>query len=70
MRGDGYTDALSNKTTWHWPLLGGRVVLKGSYDHIFYKRSGPWALSSASVMTDYVNMSDHLPVVATFNLQD
>ena len=67
LRGGGYTDAVCNKTTWHWPLWGGRFVLKGSYDHIFYKHSGPWTLSNASVMTDYVDMSDHLPVVATFH---
>ena len=70
MRNDGYTDAISNKTTWHWPLFGGRIVLKGSYDHIFYKPSGPWALSKARVMTDYINMSDHLPVIAQFEYRE
>ena len=68
MLGHGFADALRNQTTWHWPLLGGRIVLKGAYDHIFYKQSGPWKLSSAHVMTQYLHMSDHLPVVAKFSL--
>lgn len=62
----GFCDALSlstDKTTWYWPapVIG---EIWGSYDHIFYPPI--FEATSCVVMKEYKNVSDHLPVLASF----
>jgi hypothetical protein len=55
-------DISSDKNTWYWPLPMG-LTLWGSYDHIFLSPS--FEVLTCEVMKDYINVSDHIPVIAS-----
>jgi endonuclease/exonuclease/phosphatase family metal-dependent hydrolase len=65
----GYVDAVSlcsDQTTWYWPVpVIGQIW--GAYDHIFYPPEY-FRPSGCTIMTAYKDVSDHIPVLATFQI--
>ena len=68
---NGYIDALkssNDKTTWYWPL-GYGINIWGSYDHIYHKLNpNIFKFIECKTFSEYKHASDHLPVLATFQV--